>query len=471
MKKLNIFLKEEYYKKARFGYIIALLICLMIRAVGCYLFAPPAIEVCAFSALGLVGVFLILWGLLIKNIELNFKKYFFQIVFLVCIVISSVVNIKYGFFRNLKDFLWMAINFFVLFLATNNVSRKEKYKFLVTIQNIIIYTWLALSFISLITFLFQINHIFHIREGCWVGIGSVEGRLFGVFLNPNTASIISLISIIFSVFQLVSAIEFSAKKFVNIFNIAIQFSYIVLAESRGTALVLIFCVFLVTFLIAYKKLNFKNVYKIILALFIAAISCVAVFLSMKFLNWTFYYLAKFVQKINPYFLEKKSKDISVQRTDYIENNDISNLRFRIWLSAWEIFKKNWLFGVSSGNVVEYAKDVFPETFIAKRSYARAHSVWIGLPLYTGIAGAISMYAFFAVNFFKTCKHYFKNYLSVKIKESDGMLMLSALLTGAICVYGLVESELFFVNSICSLIFWVYFGFLADNLNSNKKLEV
>lgn len=471
MKKVNIFLKEEYYKRTRFGYIIALLICLMIRAVGCYLFAPPVIEICVFSALGLAGAFLILWGLLIKNIELNFRKYFFQIIFLVCIVISSIVNIKYGFFRNLKDFLWMSISFFVLFLATNKVSRREKYKFLVTIQNIVIYTWLVLSFISLITFLLQINYIFHIREGCWVGIGSVEGRLFGIFLNPNTASIISLISIIFSIFQLVSKTEFSAKKFINISNIVVQFSYIVLAESRGTALVMIFCVFLVTFSVAYKKLNFRNIYKIIFALLIAAISCVAVFLSMKFLNWLFYCLAKFVQEINPYFSEKKSKNISVQRTDYIENNDISNLRFRIWLSAWEIFKKNWLFGVSSGNVVEYAKDVLPETFIAKRSYARAHSVWIGLPLYTGIAGALSMYAFFAMNFFKTCKHYFKNYFLVKIKVYDGMLMVSALLTGAICVYGLVESELFFVNSICSLIFWVYFGFLVDNLKSNKKLEI
>lgn len=468
MKKVNIFLKEEYYKKTRFGYIIALLVCLMIRSVGCYLFAPPVIEMSVFAVLGLMGGALILWGILTKNIEINFKKYFFQIIFLACIVISSIVNIKYGFFRNLKDFLWMAINFFVLFLATNNVSRKEKYKFLVTIQNIIIYTWLILSFISLITFLFQINYIFHIREGCWVGIGSVEGRLFGIFLNPNNASIISLISIIFSVFQLVSKVEFSAKKFINILNIAIQFSYIVLAESRGTALVMAFCVFLITFLIAYKKLNFKNIYKIVLGLIIAAISCASVLLSMKFFNWLFYCAAKFVQEITPYCLDKKSKDISVQRTDYIENNDISNLRFRIWLSAWEIFKKNWLFGVSSGNVVEYAKDVLPETFIAKRSYTRAHSVWIGLPLYTGTVGALSMYAFFALNFFRTCKHYFKNYLLVKIKESDSMLMVSALLTGAICVYGLVESELFFVNSMCSLIFWVYFGFLVNNLKRSTN---
>lgn len=440
----------------------------MVRAVGCYLFAPPAIEMSVFAVLGLMGGVLILWGILTKNIEINFKKYFFQILFLICIVISSVINIRYGFFRNLKDFLWMAINFFILFLSTNNMEKKEKYKFLVTIQNIIIYTWLVLSFISIVTFLFQINHIFYIREGCWVGIGSVEGRLFGVFLNPNSASIVSLISVIFSVYQLISKVEFSAKKFINILNILIQFSYIVLAESRGTALVLICCVFLVSFLWAYKKLNFKSAYKFIFSLIIAGVSCAVVFFSMKFFNWMFYCAANVVRMLIPCSSESKSKGISVQRTDYIENNDISNLRFRIWLSAWEIFKRKWLFGVSSGNVVEYAKDVLPETFIAKRNYSRAHSVWIGLPLYTGIVGALSMYAFFAVNFFKTCKYYSKNYLLVKIKKSDSMLMVSALLIGAICIYGLVESELFFINSICSLIFWVYFGFLVDNLKSDTK---
>ena len=77
MKKVNIFLKEEYYKKTRFGYIIALLVCLMIRSVGCYLFAPPVIEMSVFAVLGLMGGALILWGILTKNIEI-LKNIFFR---------------------------------------------------------------------------------------------------------------------------------------------------------------------------------------------------------------------------------------------------------------------------------------------------------------------------------------------------------------------------------------------------------
>ena len=53
----------------------------------------------------------------------------------------------------------------------------------------------------------------------------------------------------------------------------------------------------------------------------------------------------------------------MERPDVVQSTDISNLRFRIWASAMDIFKTTWLFGASPRNALIYAKEVLPKSFI------------------------------------------------------------------------------------------------------------
>ena len=176
---------------------------------------------------------------------------------------------------------------------------------------------------------------------------------------------------------------------------------------------------------------------------------------MKFVDKSFGGIYEFLKSLLAHTKLKDDRAVRTKRVDFIENNDVSNLRFNIWLSAAEIFKTRWLFGVSPGNVVTYAKQVVPETFIARYNYTRSHSVWFGIPLYTGICGTILMFGFFFKCFLKSLKYC----INKSIANVPPMLILYMLIVGLVWVYGLVELEILFVNSVCSFIFWTSLGFV------------
>lgn len=456
------------FTNIRHGYLMFMLSCLLIRNIGVYSLAPVAVEVAIFSAVGILGIALLGYGVISRNIIIEYKENIFLILFICCFALSCVLNIKYGFFNNLKDGIWTLISFFVIYLSSAKDTREDKIKIIYKIQNIIIYSWMILSLLSICTVLMQIQYVHYVREDCWVGIGLVENRLYGVFLNPNSASIISFFALIFSAFQLCTPHAMNVKKKWNILNIVAQFIYIALSESRGTYMVLLLSVALVMIVVSFKALKnrgcFKNKYCISVCAFLAGIlSGIVAFAFIWAITKIFTCIPMFVKPCIPPQTPFDAQSMMVKRTDFIDNNDISNLRFKIWISAWEIFKGKWLFGVTAGNVVAYAKDVLPNTFMAQRKYFRAHSVWFGIPLYTGVCGAFCLFAFFLRSFIGFVKYY----IGKSIKHVMPLMTLSIIIVINVWVYGLVESEILFVNSACSFVFWLFMGFANDYLKSGE----
>lgn len=458
--KLNNFFENKIlFNKIRFYYIYFFIFCLLIRQIGVFALVPVFVDSSIFSFVGTFGLSLVLWGILYKNINFNFKRNYL-LLFIFSVFISSIINFKYGIFKNLKDIIWLFITFFVIYSSPKSESGDKKIQKFYKIQNLITYVWGVLAFCSILTALMQISYTAHIRDDWWLRFGIVENRLFGVFYNTNSASIISFISLIFSLYQIKFKNSYFTKKWINLSNAFIQFIYISLSESRGTYMVLMFATFLTSLFWVYDKLGRKKKVKnilvsILFSVFVSFFILVSMFLIIKL----FSFLSIFYSIIFGY----NAQNLAVsKRVDFINNNDISNLRFRLWLDSWEIFKNNWLFGVTAGNLVNYAKIHFPQSLIATRNYSRVHNTWIGFLVFNGVSGGLILFTFFSQKIIDI----FKYYSNRNIFKVNLTLNLCVLIILSICLYGMVESEILFVNSAVSIIFWLSLG-LIDFLKNEK----
>ncbi len=453
----------------RYIFIIAMVSMLCIRPLGVYFFVPPYIDSILFSTLALFGMVVISIGILNGRIEFNFKRNLFLFLFLFFFILSCVVNVNYGVLANLRALIWISISFFVLYCQDNESTKQDKINLIITVQNILIIVWLIFSFYSLLTFIFQINYCHEINDNVSFRFGYIDQRLFGVFSNPNYGSMVSLLTIIFSIMQITSDFPHNISKKINILNVIIQVCYIALASTRGTLFALLVLVFLTLFIFMYNTQSYfkdsRKIYVICILLFVSAVACIGLYRIVDYIKILFSYIPSLIGSIfsQDHVIQPQ---IIINRMDFVDNQDVSNLRFSIWHSAFEIFKTRWFFGTSPGNLVKYAKSVLPNTFILRRPHDneyRTHNAYVGMLLYTGLSGAVCIFAFFIQSFFKVAGRYVKN--NLKISNP----LFNAAVTTVLCVaiYGMFEAEILFVNSISSFVFWLSLGFVVTCVRSKN----
>lgn len=155
--------------------------------------------------------------------------------------------------------------------------------------------------------------------------------------------------------------------------------------------------------------------------------------------------------------------VSMERPDVVENSDISNLRFRIWGSAIDIFKTTWLFGASPRNALKYAKDVLPNAFIAQRGYD-AHNFYVATVFYTGVLGSLFLGIFLIKSAYKIVKYYLVN----NFKDSNPLF--NSLVISLICtaVSGMFLSEILFITTVGSFFFWTFLGYVTDVISKSRN---
>jgi len=263
------------------------------------------------------------------------------------------------------------------------------------------------------------------------------------------------------------ALNTNKKKYkvFNILNIIIQFIYIVLSESRGTLLACIILLFIgvLYFLNSkeYMKEKINNiVFRLSIYLLIGIAACAILYMANNLTLKIFSNIPKQLTQIdnnNQSTNESSTDVIDMQRKDIIENNDISNLRFSIWSSAFDMFKTSPIFGTSPRNILAYAKDIDPNTFIAMREYTSMHNTYIEILVFTGVLGSSFIFIFFI----KTFINMFIYYKNTKFKSDNIFLNYIALIIISILIYSMFEAEIVFADSPSSLIFWIFLSYMIS----------
>ncbi len=313
------------------------------------------------------------------------------------------------------------------------------------------------------------------------------GRFYGIFYDPNYASIVCSCAIIFSIHLIQQTQKRSTKILLAIAN-AIQLTYMIAGQSRTGFITLSvgLFVYVILFVINHKNqlINRKRIPSditltvltlLLTFCFIQAPNVVRNFKEAQRESKISQITANTVENITKQEqneLEELTKEkqqsmaIDLGRTD--SKNDISNRRFDIWKSGLEIYSiSNRIIGIGHSNTIDYAKEKIPETYIVNNDFQEFdafHNSLIDLLVSQGILGFIIILLFTIFLFFLTIKN------SKTFKDAPITIPILASLL-AIMISSMFVSEIFYINNCCTFIFWVLLGYYYYFLQTNNRERI
>lgn len=484
MAEKSIGLKEGF----KSFYMCFLVVYMIVREVIPLHFLIDNIAVSVFVFL--MGFALILWDFLTDRECFKGRPADFFIAFLIISVISSVINYKYGVGANIKCIAAMVLEYFVFFPAG---FKKESFKTLEKFLNTLIITLFFFVAVSILMYIFSIDYSVMTEYAHSQGFNTTWGRLWGVFHDPNMICYISVVSAFASVYLMYKYKKVWAYILYSI-NILVKITFIMLVVSRSTIVVL-FVVLILTSLypfFAFIKSNKKLAFGSVAVSLVVTAGIMGIYLGlqegMPYLKsavlrkvgvsgrekvvtaYDNFYKACGMEilnisdnhiTVNPEdsedALNKITKIEVIERKD--KKEDLSNGRFARWKAGIEVFKTTPIIGTSPRNAVPIAEERTPDTVMGKYGWV-THCSYLEVLVNTGILGASVMFGcliYIAVLFFKTALD--------KGFDTNVYIAVLGFVTIALGVF--FVSDVFFVFSINSLLFFYFLGFLYDYADENK----
>lgn len=457
----------RYYDKIKNLAVAFFMFMLVGRFINLYWALPRKIDSVAFLGISFFAILFVCLDL-IKNKKIYTAPNLMCLLFFtVSCAVSCLIYVEYGWAGNLKSLISIFVSLFFLypFASVNGIEKTKK--IIIILQKILVVMWFVAALISIITFLLQYSSIFYVG-GTRILVGCIENRLFGLFSDPNYASIVSILTIIFSVAILNYKNQSKLMRIICVCNIFAQFIYIVLGASRTGEVCLLLTLLVSSFVYSYKLNPSRKFYAVVIRIFAAFCLCVFAHYLIGAIRILLSYAPSLFKAVFGVDYSQSGfvlHQVSMERPDVAQTTDISNLRFRIWGSALEIFRTTWLFGASPRNALLYAGDVLPKSFIVTRGYD-AHNFYVAILLYTGLLGAIFLGFFLIKSAYLIIKHYFKNHFSV----SD--VFFNSLALSALCIAasGMFLSEILFITTLGSFFFWLFLGYIMSTIDCKSKCD-
>ncbi|MGX7125212.1 O-antigen ligase family protein [Enterococcus viikkiensis] len=460
--------------QAKGAYLLYFEIVLILRAIGPYLLLPGIIDTILFWSAGLFGIILIIVDFLISVCKKNIFKYDMMLaLFIVVILFSSVINIKYGYFENIKLLMWQSIFFFLVFQFSKDYGFNKYHQYF---ERVLTVSWFFIIAISLWYFVVQNGIKIPIEFKYYpVRIGWLGNRLFGIFTDPNFGAVISVVVIFIELKRLLNGKKKpSVLKILMIINIVFQYLFIILSGSRTAYIVLLAITFLyVLFVILNRgKGNREAVFNFntIRAVSFSLIAIIGLVIATNLTEKVVVRIPKIYATVS---MKQDSQSKQVQEEAHEEighpslerpdtsSSDISNMRFDLWDSAIQIAKKSPLVGGSPGYYIQFAHDRLPNTLMG-RDNLTAHNLFFLVLASTGILGVIVFFVFIIKSIFKGLFYCFSKKKNLVIDN----YFYEILIAGAIAISSLFITELVLVSTIGAFLFWSSVG-----LFYNKKFTI
>lgn len=466
---MNIEFLKKMCNKIELPLIVLWECLLIIRTVSLYSLLPSKLDTVLFSIISLLGVVV----LLKNSIEWLYKQRKYDILLIIFIIAALISSIHFGsgiITGNMKIIFWQILLIFVIY---------ENGKFgmyFSVVEKILTGVWFALIFISLTLFFAKVSITIPLSK-LYYGIrfGFVENRLFGVFVDPNYAATISVVVVLISL-SFIKKNSSLTQRILLMVNIVFQIFYIALSGSRTALVEIVICLFVGVFFGVVQK-N-KRIITIVKGIAISAISVIVVVfiinvtqtVSLKIVNAydTPKIVQNYVTKVNSKRVNKNDKivvedekHINLNRKDVENNSDISNNRFNLWESAFEIFKETPIFGTSPRGLIPFAQKSLPNTLIGKNGQSPHNFFFYSLAA-VGLLGTIPLILFLFYNIIRTIINLWglRDYYSYDF-------LFTILITLTLLISGSLLPDLVFFNKLGSFLFWMYLGKVVSQ---NKKIE-
>lgn len=470
-------------------------------------------------ALKIFSLFVALFGSVIVFYRLlNVKKYIkfyafpLLILFSLSYTVSSLVNIKYGIVENIQALVWMIFHFSILYTSdTTRPADKEQKVFWGLLKYFLFY--IAISNIVSIAMLITGfgRTFFNSFNGNLMGF--IWGRLWGIYTDPNTASILCVASIFISLYFLFKTTH-KWNKVLMILNILLSLCYISFSDSRTGLVCFVFSLFVCSYIFFKNtsKIKLKTCLKQLTAIACAFIIATSGLMSINGIKSGYNALIRISSDSDSSSLKDDNEsskenitdssvesttsssaesttssspesttnsslesttetpsDNTVGRTGNELDGDISNRRFSLWKSGIEIWKKSPVLGTSHRNLISFALDKTPDTYLVNNDRAgyfdTTHNSYIDILISQGIVGAV----IFAIIFILIIVLIFKKMIftnNYSYCTAENLLLVGLLLAFASSAAFILE--IVYINSAGAFIFWLSLGRLVKKLKENNN---
>lgn len=410
-----------------------------------------------------IGALLIVVDLFTEKSLFKSRNSWILVLFVIVVGITSVINIKYGFTDNVKTLVWMCIQMFLIYSLCTRFERERSEKLFKILINILTAVWFVCVVISIAQYCLQIGYLAPETDTILKRQGFYDNRLFGVFLDPNFAAVISMCIIFFNLYEYRVANQ-NFIKFYYIISILTQYVYVILSGSRTVLIcffagVILWAGLYIRNYCVKKHVSTKHwIYREVVSLVVVCILFVTAFLVSRQLLSYLPLVSGEKGKVNSIHTEEILK-----REDIQEDNMLNN-RGTIWTEyVKSLDKKEYIIGLSPRNAIACLQTRYPDGYVAKTQYT-PHSDYVALFIYTGVIGCLAILAFYL----KTAIEVLRNI--GKKRNMDSLYITSLVVATSLIIYGIAFLDIYFVNSITAFLFWLMMSIIQKTNNQIEKQE-
>ena len=441
--------------RAKFWYSILYLVYFYLFMLMPFMIWKGERDIFLYSLIGYIGAALLAADLILRQNMIRTKGFWLLAAFFVSTGISILLNRELGLASGIKSAMWFAIEVGLLTSFDPDVEEKTHDRHFRIIGDVILLLQTAgvlRAFYSLITW----EHLkFPIYiDGKWVYhlLGFVLGRLYGIFVDPNFACVLSFFVIGFILFRLKTSRKSVGGWIGGIAVILLHFLYIVLSGSRTALLALVMTAVCsgLFYGIGDRKSGIREK-KRIRAIGIALLGLVIVVAG---------YLAVTGYAVNHTGLKKEDLHFLWKL--------FNDPRLQIWKGYLEIWKNKPLFGVGPRNALAFSGANYDENFFINTKGYDVHNGYLTLFVGAGLIGGVIFLTWLVKKLSRIWRAGFG------AAERDNYSKAVSILLMTIFAYmccACTLTMITFSNQVYDMLFWILFGYAsykAEN-NSNGKL--
>ena len=314
--------------------------------------------------------------------------------------------------------------------------------------------WTPGCAISLYQYIANIHYTTLNADFRFIRQGIIDGRLFGLFSDPNFAAFTSLLIILLLVFTLRT---WKHKIFVcyGAVCIFINMAYIIMSNSRTIYITAVGTLLFFVLLATYRRHRQEEtmdkrlmkrdfVRNTLIALASVAAVYAAIFFSMQGIG----------------YVVAPDRDIDDMVREDVNLENLSNNRTTIWKNYVTLYTDKPLFGFSVRSALPYATSKYPDGYLAKTQYV-THNGYLSLLVETGLTGFLVMGAFFLLTFVQFIKRVRK-----KEAHSDSYVLFTAI-TAAVLMFLFCFHDVFFTVNIETMLLFIAIGFINSGQTISK----
>lgn len=413
------------------------------------------------------------------------------LIFMGLTAISMVANMRYGVYSNVVTFAYLVVELFI-FYPFSGYRETAKRDFKVLAYVVTIFSFL-LSIYTIISYLYYLEYTFvpDVGKGTVVeqGYQSIYRRAWGFYYETNWQGITSVI-VMFLCSYLIKMAKSKAAVVWNVFNIVYHLIILILTGSRSSTFALYASVGVCVWFVAQKylarfTLTAVKTHLLRIAAGVASVLvCMAALAAVKFLLpklqvavrstiahstrvaaadaiKSFYAFNdievtfKGLEEDGPQGEGNKDEPIEeekIERLDILNKDDKFNGRVYIWVDALKVLMKSPLIGTSPENYAEFAADQTPDVTQEILYGQSMRNGYLQLLLQGGVLGFAAMAFFLVLCVLKVFRYkYGKNGHCTHIGLLVGAIV-------ALCVFILFSSDLFYIRSGLTYLFWIMLGY-------------